>query len=242
MYARRRFRRGTRRRFFKRSFARKRRFGGKRRVFRRRYSPAAMGIPNSKIVKLRYVEWYTFNLSGVSSGVAVYRANGPYDPYAGTGGHQPLGYDQWAALYQHCVVLGSKCSVGFDAGFDSSARPLLVGVYLNDDTSTPATIASLLEDPKSRIAQVNCFSGAGKSRARVVHTYSAKRFFGLRDVKDNKYEIGSAVGTTPTEEAIYSIFCQLPAGTIGGAQTLIQAKVTIDYCIQFSERKDIDQS
>lgn len=43
----------------------------------------------------------------------AYRATSPYDPYAETGGAQPRGFDQWMALYNKGVVLGSKITATF---------------------------------------------------------------------------------------------------------------------------------
>ena len=36
-----------------------------------------------------------------------------YDPYAGTGGHQPRGFDDFMGIYGKFTVLGSKCTAQF---------------------------------------------------------------------------------------------------------------------------------
>lgn len=40
-----------------------------------------------------------------------FRGNGMFDPDAQVGGQQPLGFDQWAGLYRHYRVIGSKITV-----------------------------------------------------------------------------------------------------------------------------------
>lgn len=212
-----------------------------RRFKRVRYSPRGMGVPNSKLVTLRYNESCVFALNSVASATLHMRANGPFDPYAATGGHQPFGYDTWASLYSNVTVIGAKIRVRFDGGYDSAARPLYVGVHLNDDQIIPTNVVAMLEDPRSRYRVVNTYSGSGKGVATVVHKFSPKRMFGIANVRDNIGTLGSAVTTTPTSAAFFTLFCLLASGT-GSSSTNVHAQVWIDYICLFTGRKDIDPS
>jgi len=68
--------------------------------------------PNRRFAKLRYVVHEHTN--GPAAGAIVayeYRANGMYDPECAVGGHQPYGFDQLMAKYNHFTVLKSTCQV-----------------------------------------------------------------------------------------------------------------------------------
>lgn len=57
-------------------------------------------FPNTKTVKLRYVENISLDGGSGSSAINVFRANSIYDPnYTGTG-HQPMYRDNYAAIYE----------------------------------------------------------------------------------------------------------------------------------------------
>lgn len=59
----------------------------------------------------------------------AYRATSPYDPYAETGGAQPRNFDQYMAMYNKGVVLGSKISVTyFFSPASASSSAMSVGI------------------------------------------------------------------------------------------------------------------
>ena len=83
----------------------------------RKYKPqrslALSGFPQSKVVRLRYVEAIGINPVITGNGFYVFRANSIFDPnYTGVG-HQPMGHDEWSQSYNHYAVLGSKIKVTF---------------------------------------------------------------------------------------------------------------------------------
>jgi len=94
----------------------------------RRRANALVRVPRNKLAfpqrmatTLRYVDRQEFNLSGGQAAAPVYwKANGLYDPYYASGGHQPRGFDQFMDQYQMFTCTGSKMSVnwvflGYDA-------------------------------------------------------------------------------------------------------------------------------
>lgn len=80
---------------------------------------------------------YTANFNLViSTGVGKYlfSCNGLFDPDFTGGGHQPLYFDQLAAIYDHYTVLSSRIKVKL--GFTSTVTiPVISSVYIDDDTS-----------------------------------------------------------------------------------------------------------
>ena len=109
---------GRKYRFRKRRFYRRttfyRRYGLRRRYGRRtrygRRNARASGFPSKNFVKLKYATWKDYTLA-TDMDTYTFRGNSLVDPdYTGTG-HQPRGFDQWAAFYNDYKVLGSKIKI-----------------------------------------------------------------------------------------------------------------------------------
>lgn len=109
---------------------------------RRRYKssprrPILSGFPPSKLVKLRYVDsTLTLNPAAGLTQTIAYRANSVYNPYFPAGGHQPMGFDQWAAIYTRYVVVGAKITVTPTPVSNTAIIPGYFGVVLST-SSTP---------------------------------------------------------------------------------------------------------
>lgn len=73
-------------------------------------------------------------IAGVTA-VHIWAANGVYDPDITGVGHQPRGFDQIMALYDHYVVIGAKITVDFvhDSGNPAATG---YGIALRDTSST----------------------------------------------------------------------------------------------------------
>lgn len=232
MVKRRVFRRKTFRRG--RKTFRKRRF--RRRTFRRRKIPRGP-FPAAKIAKLRWTNYYGLeSTTGALSRINI-SCNSPYQPDS-TSTRQPFGWDQWAALYNHYVVLGAKVHVylqPLDAfGATTDAVPMVAGIRVNEDGILPYT------DYKDMVAsRMTKFSMIGtektSKRRKLMQTYSARKFFNVRDVKDNLDRLGAAVTAAPTEQAFFQLWYQSSDIT---TTTTMSAFVMVDYIVAFSERKN----
>ena len=64
-------------------------------------------MPKTKVVRLKYVEFFSSNTGTAVPAVKYFSANGCYDPYISGTGHQPRGFDQWTAFYDHYCALRS---------------------------------------------------------------------------------------------------------------------------------------
>ena len=205
------------------------------------------GFPQSRICRLRYGEYLTMTPSlGFSTQFLNFAANGLFDPNLQVGGHQPLGFDQWTTFYNHYTVLGSKITVKFilnNALQATNYTPIACGVKLLDDAtavySTGAFFDNLAErgfSYKIMVPNVNQVYPV-----RCVSKYSAKKFFNLKDVKDNNTRVGSPATGNPNELAVYQIYFGSLNGQ-GVSDYTMQCLVTIDYIVQWSEPKDLAQS
>lgn len=230
---------GMPRHYNNRKFTKRKR--GRKRAYNRvprNYIGYASGMPKTRRAKLRYttVSNHTGALATMVN--TQFRANGCHDPEVAVGGHQPMAWDNWKALYNHYVVVGSKITVKVSAQHNAARTPTVVGLYLADDSTIPYTsYDGLIESRKGTYTFVQI---AQDTVQTLTNTFGAKKFFNLTDVKDNVQRIGTTTEADPTEQAIYYIYSQ----SIGMAGTSLDLNiiVTVDYIVDFSEPKDLAQS
>lgn len=221
----------------------KKRYGRKRKTYRRkkmrgrrpltsRYTPS--GMPAQRIAKLRYAE--QVELTSTLGGLTEHRfsCNNAYDPNTTGTGHQPMGYDQWSALFNHYTVLGAKVTINTlqNAG---AVNPGYIGVYTTDGTSNPYTSADeFIEAKRGSFTQLVADQAHVK---RLVSKFSTKKFFNVSDVKDNS-ELKASVTASPSEVAFWNIWYHTTDGTTNSVKIM----VVIDFIVSFSEPKDLSQS
>lgn len=193
-----------------------------------------LGFPNKLFTRLKYVEHFT--LTATNGVLNTYRfcANGCYDPNITGTGHQPMYFDQYSALYDHFVVLGSKIKV--KAGYTSSGNTnaqVAVAVMSNDNASHSLTdISGVTEQSQvSRSVLLDPFN-----TKTITKSYSAKRVYGGNILSQDNLR-GSATAN-PTETWYYDFMYQ----GIGGANASITLYVEIDYYVCWTELNDIGQS
>lgn len=191
------------------------------------------GFPKTRTVSLRYCE-----LGSITSTLGIlegypFRANSIFDPRANTGGHQPMGYDTWASLYNHYVVLGAKITVlvGAANGADNGQFT----IYTSDDLVIPYTDSTGFIEAKR--GSTKMITNA-RNQVKLTSTFSAKKFFNITDVKDNFDRVGSTVGDNPPEQSYFNLIYQ----DLTGSTTTVQFTAIIDYIVAFSEPKDHVQS
>lgn len=244
MAYRRRRRNAARRTYRRRSYRRGRSF---RRLRKRHNLPRRMpfaGLPNSRFVKLRYCEEVLLPAAGPSvSSIYTMRANSLYDPnYTGTG-HQPRGFDQLMASYNHFKVIKSRINVAFSSSdATGSDPPFYYGICLTDSgnifgSKTPDYIK---ESRQCKVFKAHGSSGGynGKPWSGCSTWFSHRSFFGGTYAGGNDKFIGD-IANNPQEVAYFEIF-QVPqvADSLGSKLAL----VTIDYWALLTEPKNIAQS
>lgn len=190
------------------------------------------GFPNSIITKLRYCEYKVLTGTTGARGLNVYNANGIFDPDQTGSGHQPLYRDEYAAIYDNYVVLGSKITVTYLPRTASECT--LVGIAGDNDSTSTSTIETLMEQSNAVSA------GMGPPGAPVVTL--AATFEPLRDVgiaaKDDGAVLTS-VGANPGDTWTYCVWAAAANGT---STVNVDIKVEVDYTVKFSQLKTPVQS
>lgn len=205
----------------------------RRRALVSNYVPS--GMPTTRIAKLKYCQ---INALTSTSGILteqLYSANNIYDPDVSGAGHQPMGHDQWAALFNHYVVLGSKITLKC-CDSDSTVAPTHVGLYLSDGKTLSYT--SGYQYAEARKGQ-NRLTAPGANKTLYMRAkFSAKKFYNVKDMKDNTDRLGAAVGASPGEQAFFHFWVQ----TIDASTNTIRYIAEIEYIVLFSEPKDLSTS
>lgn len=226
------------RKYYKRKYKQSSWSGNSTALVRRR-----IGIPEENIVRFRYAE--LINLNPGAGTLATYRfsANNMNDPRYETGGHQPLGYDEWANFYEKAVVIGSRIMIQPVYEATNSNNGVVMGILLsNDGTLTATTVEELVEQGMSTYRVIPAVNYApGDNANPIVNSYSLKKFFDVENVKDNYDTYGSLMNTDiPTEaEAIYHIWVGgMDANDLAGFNVL----VTIEYIALLTSPMELAQS
>lgn len=213
---------------------RRRKFGRKRQTLVVRQPM----IADKTIVKMRYHESISINPVTGLAGYYIFRANSINDPNQTGTGHQPMSHDEWANFYAHYTVLGSKITAQFVSQDDTpTAGTALVGVGLQRTNSPIADLDQVIERRDARTKIMT--SGNARQMVTVQNWFSAKKFFGYKDIGDSA-ETRTGFGSNPNDEAFFNIFVAPVDNSSDVASTVVS--VTIDYIVQLTERKDLLKS
>jgi len=192
------------------------------------------GLPKRAMVthKYRDVFSYTSTLGGIAN--YLWKANGIYDPNTTGGGHQPLYFDQFAALYDHWYVVGSKVRFRI-LPVPGNTTNIGVATFVNDDGTVLGTdITMVAEQHKAKMTSF----GVNVERPQILTlNYSAKKTYGGTIVGNSKQEGSSS--NDPTELSYYALsFQSLDFATSAS----INVEVEIDYIVVWTELRDMAAS
>lgn len=223
-----------------------------RRSYRKRYSKSRkpnnmgfrpLGLKQASILK--YVQQITMDPTAGGNQSWIFSANGCYDPdiTSSLAGHQPYGFDQLMAMYNHYTVVGSKCQVIISNS--QGSLPIYAGILLRD-TSIPLGTSTgteyILEQPGNKMRLLGYgTSGAGGKANVMTCRFSAKKFFSKsRGAIVEDIALRGDVYQNPAEQAYYHVVLapQTSADNIGQQAVMVQ----IEYYVVFTEPKILGSS
>lgn len=190
-------------------------------------------FPRSRLVKLRLCTgMITLSSTAGALGKVTVNANWPY-----YGGRYAFGWDQWAALYNEAIVVGSRIKV-YQQGSDITAPILAMGgIYLSDDSTNYTDYQDMIEAKRGTFAR---FSDSADRVSTISSNFSSKKFFNIKDVRDNNYRIGGlTTATTAADVALYNVWAQELSKSATGTYYM---NAVIDYIVIFSQPKDVPSS
>lgn len=196
-------------------------------------------FPIRKFLKSQLYYDYGIVRSTSVGSVSVYAfsANGLYDPNVSGTGHQPIGFDQMMALYEHYTVIRSHIKVTF---FNTSIEPARVAVYLSPD-NTPPSLTSIMENGLIRTRMISGESGGGQHRQTTIElTCDVPKYFG----KPYQAVLGDAnlqgdIASNPPEQVYFIIAVWNP---IGNEDCNVGLDAVLSYDSMYWEPKKLASS
>lgn len=183
-------------------------------------------FPSYKVVTLKYCESVvTIDAPIGSVNGYVFRVNGLFDPNSSGTGHQPLGFDQWTAMYQRYVVLASKIKATLYTS-DTETVDVIGGVAVFDTQTIASSTEKYMEQPMSSWTIIP--AGAGADTKNVYAAFDVKTFNGRLALDD---VLQGNASSDPGRQWYYHLF----AGATGAAENpgALKASVEIEYKIKF---------
>lgn len=195
---------------------------------------STVGFPKELRMKHRYVTTGSFSSLNGAVHTNNYSCNGMFDPDITGVGHQPMYFDQLAAIYNHYTVVVSKITVQASPR-PSNTLPVAFGIYLNDDSTIAySDINSFCETSSA----VWTYVSPSSDSVRLSKKFKAAEHFGPNVIGDPNLQGTS--GANPTEVMNYTVFVTAPAGTASTER--LDCIITIEYTAVWQELKEIAAS
>lgn len=225
-----------------RSYRKRPRTAKRRRTYRRKSNTTLsvqrnFAFSNQQIVYMRYVDNITLNPGLGTTAVHGFRANSIYDPDYSTVGHQPMGRDEWATFYDHYTVLGCTIRATFlSPGDVVNTDSFIAGILLDDDSGTLPNPINILEQGKARTRLVTNSKGS-RGSTTIQHYYNPRKFFGVKDMKDNRDMLGAEMSANPSENCHFKVF--ISPFDFSADVAPVEVLVNITYKVLLTEPKTL---
>lgn len=195
----------------------------KRGVIKKRLPRAIQ--PRSKLIRLKTSQFHQFTgTTGALSRLAV-QGNSCDDPYTTGSDQQPLGYDQWKALYKSAYVIGSKVSVTFH---NESTVSAMVGISPTQIPQGTTPLASY-EYYKELPGTTSRLLSPDVDHCYIQSKRSTKKFLHLKNMTDEEdYKMDLITETPPDRLYYYHIWTQ---ATDQATTVNVEAVIDVEYII-----------
>lgn len=198
--------------------------------------------PRAKAM-LNYWNFFNHNLTATAMASVIFRANSARDPLVALGGTGAYGFDFMAARYNHYIVLGAKVTATIrPLGSSFGDGKLVFGIRLDDDSVwIPSNYQNIKANATTRnLIDSDEFWSTNKS-ITITNYYSCRKFFNVKDPRDNKYQLGAAVTGDPADGAFFHVFLANPDLT-GYTSNQYCIELKISYVTSFGEKKEFVQT
>ncbi len=230
---------------FKRSKRLKRLRGKRGRFVKRRRRlrvprQMALVVPQTMVTKLRYYHHGDTLDPGIAGTVGqTFSTNSLFDPDVTGGGHQPMGFDQFANFYKQYTVLGAKISTTFicRGGDSGGVNQYRVGVFVDDVNSLTHTVDNIIELGRGP-SRVMSWANGGRGVVTMSRKWSAKKYFKVATMRDSDWQ--TLFTASPAKRAYFHVWA---AGVLAADNpAALVFSSTIDYICKFTERVELAQS
>jgi hypothetical protein len=189
-------------------------------------------LPDRIQVTMRYRESLTMSST---AGLGTYRfsMNSIFDPNVTGGGHQPLGYDQWAAFYQQYEVKAShiKCML--------LPPTITVGRrFIIYPSTTLSTVGSARTGAEQAYAKTTVINSVVLSKYHELDSYMTIRKLEGRNTASINFT--APFGASPSLERYWHIMLFALDGTTSVSTDLVDVEI-LYYCYLFN-RYNLNES
>lgn len=188
--------------------------------------PSSYPLGRQRKCTMIYGETFTLNPGVGSLASYVFRANSCYDPNLTGIGHQPRGFDQLMALYDHGTVIASKIDVG---GYNTATQGQVMVLSLRDTSSVAGTFNDAMEVPKSVWTIIPGAAGGGVSNLSLGCNPS--KFMG-RSKPLSEDNLRFSDSADALDKCFFHIYVGDPAG---GDPLGVNLQVRIEYTVILTE-------
>lgn len=204
--------------------------------FRGKPTKATFGrqlLPKQLYNTLTYCETVNVSLSVAGLGSFLFSCNGMYDPNISGTGHQPRGFDQMMALYDHYTVLKSRMKMTV---VSNGNYPLVCSLGQDDDTTISAPNSYDIWE-REGFKTIIFNSGAQTNPSSLYSWWDAKKVFGGDPQSDPTMQGTSSAN--PTEQTYFVCYFDGGAAGVSGSVTIL---VRIEYDVVFDELQSFASS
>ncbi len=187
-------------------------------------------VPDTMYCYLKYhITTGVTDISGFAS--QVFSINSLFDPSVTGGGHQPLGFDQWANFYDEYEVLSSSLTV---LPIASENNPITMALYPSITSTAATSINMASEQPYSKVMR---WSNTTGSNLRGLKNWMSVRKLEGRNT--NSVNFTATTGSSPTNQRFWVLI--LKSGQ-GASLNNILLDVTMIFKCKFFRRKVLSLS
>lgn len=200
-------------------------------------------FPNSILASqqratLRYSETNSVSVPASTDGVGIYvfSANGLFDPNDTGVGHQPRGFDQLMALYDHYTVLSARINVRF---LNEGNPRAYTFISVRDGNTPVLSFNDLMEGSTKVVSKKPLSRVTEENQSNYLTTgVTIGNFLGRANVMSDPDCKGSAAGN-PAEQVFFHVGASDPTTSNSGS---VSFTVEIIYNVVFHEPKTPGQS
>lgn len=211
----------------------------RRKVFTSSMKSSSTPIPDRYFTKLRYTDIHGMSFTGGSGVPATqsYRINSIFDPDLTGTGHQPLGHDEMATLYNRYRVYGMKYRITLSN--QSTTDYADICVSLRPNTTTYSSIYTAMESAYNQKSIVG--PETGSRNISIIKGYASVAK--LRGISKRQLAIeedyGALFGSNPGNIPLLTIFAQ---NQNSATSITVNARVDLVYYVCLYDRKLLVQS
>lgn len=193
------------------------------------------GFPDRLSTKLIYGDVITLTVPAGGLASNTFRLNSLYDPDLTNVGHQPQWFDQLANVYQRYRVKGSKITVTFTTGFESTsttfAGPWMCGVTTSATSTLNASSYQTLTEDANSVSTMMGSKNGGNNVKTLSNTFTPMRDLGIDSYDDT---LAAATSSNPVSMFYGHVWIKDAYQSTNAAYATIQIK--IEFTCEFFNR------